>query len=102
MPICPIVFMHMTISWNGLSIPTEGCSVNLPIVITNFKARGVKQDSVLYMMKVILTHTPIECRVVNPTTTPWHAQSIPTNRHVHRTIGHIGYAQSSEHANRTS
>ena len=27
-----------------------------------------------------------------------HAQSIPTNRHAHRTIGHIGHAQTSEHA----
>ena len=26
-----------------------------------------------------------------------HAQSMPTNRHVHRTKGHIGQAQTSEH-----
>ena len=31
-----------------------------------------------------------------------HAQSIPTNMHVHRTIGHIGHAQASEHLCRTS
>ena len=38
--------MHMPINWNGLSMPTEGCSVHMPIVIINFKVRGVKQDSV--------------------------------------------------------
>ena len=37
-------------------MPTEGCSVHMPIVITNFKVRGVKQDSVLYVIKIILTH----------------------------------------------
>ena len=31
-----------------------------------------------------------------------HAQSIPTNRHSHRTIGHTGHAQTSEHVHRTS
>ena len=29
------------------------------------------------------------------------AQSIPTNRYMHRTIGHAGHAQTSEHAHRT-
>ena len=38
---------------------TEGCSVCIPIVITNFKVRGVKKDSVPYMMKIILTHISI-------------------------------------------
>ena len=31
-----------------------------------------------------------------------HSQSIPTNRHVHRTIRHTGCAQMSEHVHRTS
>ena len=31
-----------------------------------------------------------------------HAQSIPTNRDVHRTIGHTGHVLTSEYANRTS
>ena len=31
-----------------------------------------------------------------------HGQSIPTKRHVHRTIGHTGHAQTSEHRHRTS
>ena len=56
----------MSIGWNGLSMPTEGWSVCMPIVITNFKVRGVKQDSVPYMMKIILTHIPIQCGVVDP------------------------------------
>ena len=31
-----------------------------------------------------------------------HAQSIPTYRHLHRTMGHTGHALNSEHAHRTS
>ena len=31
-----------------------------------------------------------------------HAQSIPTNRHTHRTIGNTRHALNSEHAHRTS
>ena len=38
----------------------------------------------------------------NKTSFSGHAQSIPTNRHVHRTTGHIGHALNSEHAHRTS
>ena len=38
----------------------------MPIVITNFKVRGVKQGFVPYMMKDILTHIPVECGVVDP------------------------------------
>ena len=30
-----------------------------------------------------------------------HAQSIPTNRHLHGTIGHTGHAQNSEHVHGT-
>ena len=63
MPYCS---MHMPISWNGLSMPTEGSSVHMLIVIIKCKVRGVKQDSVPYMMKVILTHIPIECGVLDP------------------------------------
>ena len=58
--------VHMPISWNRLSMPTEGCSVHMPIIITNFKLKGVEQDYVPYMMKVILTHIPIESEVVGP------------------------------------
>ena len=57
--------IQMPISWNGLSMPTEGCSEHIPIVIINFKVRGVKQDSVPYMMKVILTQIPIEFGAVD-------------------------------------
>ena len=31
-----------------------------------FKLRGAEQDSVPYMMKVILTHIPVQCGVVDP------------------------------------
>ena len=31
-----------------------------------------------------------------------HAQSIPTNRHLHTTLGHTGHALDSEHVHRTS
>ena len=31
-----------------------------------------------------------------------HVQSIPTSRHVHRTLGNTGHAMNSEHAHRTS
>ena len=51
----PYSSTHMPIFWNGLSMPTEGCSVCMPIVITNFKVRGVKQDTMQYLMKVTLT-----------------------------------------------
>ena len=150
-------------------------------VITNFMVRGVKYDSVPYMMMIILTHIPIECWVVDPnlyghsnetgnstnhdnftiigredhglartitesiyirinnptlngnvgkynlhhiwdrvlfntpdlkvsndnrhahrTSFSGHAQSIPTSRLAHRTIEHIGHAQTSEHVHRTS
>ena len=66
MPSMPYSSMHMPIGWNGLSMPTEGCSVYMLIVIINLKLRGVEQNSVPYMMKVILTHIPIECGVLDP------------------------------------
>ena len=34
-------------------------------VIINFKIWGVEQDYVPYMMKVVFTHIPIVCRVVD-------------------------------------
>ena len=36
MPSIPYGSMQMPIGWNGLSMPTEGCSVFMPIVIINF------------------------------------------------------------------
>ena len=47
-------------------MPTEGYSVCMPFVITNFKVRSVEQDSIPYMIKVILIHIPSECGVVDP------------------------------------
>ena len=60
-PSMPYCSLHMPIGWNGLSMPTEGCSVHMPIAITNFEARSDKHDSVPYMMKIMLIHIPIEC-----------------------------------------
>ena len=39
MPSRPYGSMHMHFGWNVLSMPTEGCSVCIPIVIINFKVR---------------------------------------------------------------
>ena len=58
--------MHMPIGWKGLSMPTDGCSVCMPIIIVNYKFSGAKQDSVPYMVKVVLTDIPVECGVVYP------------------------------------
>ena len=66
MPSMTYCSMCMSIGWNGLSLHTDGCSVWMPVIIINFKPRGVEQDSVPYMMKVILTHIPVECGVVDP------------------------------------
>ena len=66
MPSMPYGSVQMPIGWNGLSMLTEGCSLCMPIVIINFKVRGVKKDSVPYMMKVIVTHIPIKCGVFDP------------------------------------
>ena len=65
MPNMPYCSVHMSTGWNRLSMPSEVCSVCMPIIITNFKVRGVEQDSVPCMM-VILTHIHIKCGVVDP------------------------------------
>ena len=43
---------------------TDRCSECMPIIIINSKLRGAEQDSVPYMMKVILTHISVECGIV--------------------------------------
>ena len=48
MPSMPFCSMGMPIGWNGLSMPTEGSFVHMPIVITNIKLRGVEQNSPIY------------------------------------------------------
>ena len=52
----------MPIGWEGLSMPTDGCSVHMPI---NSKFWGAKKDSDPYMVKVIHTHIAAECGVVD-------------------------------------
>ena len=39
---------------------------------------------------------------VHRTSFSGHAQSIPTNRHMHRTLGHAWQAMNLEHVHRTS
>ena len=52
--------MCMPIGWEGLSMPAGWCSVCMPIIIINSKLRGAVQDSAPCIMKVILTHIPVE------------------------------------------
>ena len=80
---------------------TDGCSVDMPII------RGVEQDSIQYMMKVIHTHIPklrisIDNGNAHRTNISKHAQSLPTNRHAHRAKEHTRHAQTFEHVHRTS
>ena len=75
--------MCMPVGWNGLSMPTEGCSVH---ILFNTPDLKVNNDN---------GH-------VHRTPFSGHAQSIPTNRHTHRTIGHTGHALNLEHVHRTS
>ena len=56
----PYCSMHMPIGWNGLSILTEGVLGACPLSVLILRS-----GSVPYMMKVILTHIPAECRVVD-------------------------------------
>ena len=53
-----LCFLWLPIGWNGLGMPTIIC-VCIPIGRAYFKARGVKKDSVPYMIKVKLTYVPI-------------------------------------------
>ena len=57
--------MCMPIGWERQSIPTDGYSVCMLFIIINSMLRGAEQSSVPYMMKVILSHIPIECGVVD-------------------------------------
>ena len=66
MPSMPYSSKHMPIGWNGLSMPSEMCSMCMSNVIINFKLRGVEQSSVPFMLKDICTHIPIECGIVDP------------------------------------
>ena len=60
-----LFYAHAYWGW-GLSMATDGCSVCMAIIIVNSKLRGAKQDSVPYMVKIILTHILSECGVVDP------------------------------------
>ena len=62
----PCGSMQMPIGWNGLRMPTEGFYVHMTIVIINFKVRDIRQNSVPYMMEIILTHISVKCGIVDP------------------------------------
>ena len=63
MPSLPHGSMQIPIGCNGLSMPT--CSVHMPTDIINFQVNSVKQDSVPYMMQIILTHISVKCGIVD-------------------------------------
>ena len=58
-------YLWMPIGWNGLGMPTIVC-VHIPFGRVYFKARGVKKDSVLDMIKVELTYVHIKGSIVYP------------------------------------
>ena len=101
MPNIPYCSMHLPTGWIGLSMPTEGFSVHMPFVITTFKVRGIKHDSVPYMMMIILIHILLSVGLL----TLMNIDSLivlARPRYMHRTIGYIGHAHTSENAHRTS
>ena len=59
----PYGYIQMPIGWNGISMPTVMC-VCMPIGRVYFKVRGVKKDSVPYMIKVELNYVPIKGGIV--------------------------------------
>ena len=69
--------------------------------------RNVGKYNLHHILDRVLFNTPDlkisnDNRHVQRTYFSRHAQSIPINRHVHRTIGHTRHAQTFEHAHRTS
>ena len=61
----PCVYLQLPTGWNGLGMPSIMC---VPIAIGRvyFEARGVKKDSVPYMVKIELTNIPVKCGIVYP------------------------------------
>ena len=45
-------------------MPTDGCSVYMPIIFLILSSGGAKYESFQYMVKFILTHIPVDCWVV--------------------------------------
>ena len=63
----------------------------MSIVITDFRVR---------VLNGTLSHK--DNGHVHKTSFSGLAQSIPSNRHTHRTLGHTGHGLNLEHAHRTS
>ena len=53
----------MPIGWNGLSTPANEYSLHIPTNIINSK---VRQDSVPYLMEIVLTYISVEGWIVDP------------------------------------
>ena len=51
MPSCS---MNMPFGWNGLSMPTDGCLCACPLSLLILSSGLLEQDSVPYMMNVIM------------------------------------------------
>ena len=61
--------------------------------------RNVGKYNLHHILDRVLFNTPdLKINNDNGHVHSGHAQSIPTNRHMHRTIGHTGHALNSEHA----
>ena len=64
-PRMPFVYLRLPIDCKGLGMSTVKC-VHIPIGRVYFEVRGVKKDSVPYMVKVELTNIPVKCGIVYP------------------------------------
>ena len=56
MPSMPYGSMQMPIGWNELSMPTEGCSLHMPIVIRHLH-RACSEFSFVAAVIIILSFT---------------------------------------------
>ena len=71
--------------------PLIGMFVGITFIIS-----GTESYFTLLTLKLVMTMG------MHRTSFSGHAQSIPTNNYLHRTIGHTGHAYTLEHTHRTS
>ena len=65
MPRVPYIYLQMPIGWNWLVMPII-VYVHIHLWRGYFKARGVKKDSILGMIKIELTNIPVKSGIVYP------------------------------------
>ena len=65
MPRVSYVYFWMPIGWIGLGM-TIIVYVCMPLGIAYFKTRGIKKNSVPYIIEIVLTYVPIESWIVYP------------------------------------